>query len=67
MPAAPASKHKVAARVTLGMPKWRVLRTKATLLRLTDKAVRGEVVGVLCHGQVKALANPSSPAACAKC
>ena len=39
MPSAPASSASVAARSTLGMPKWRVLRNKATLLTLTDKAV----------------------------
>ena len=55
MPAAPASKHKVAARVTLGMPKWRVLRTKATLLRLTDKAVRGEGLACCVMGRSKRL------------
>ena len=39
MPLAPACRHKVAARVTLGMPRWRVLRTSATLLRLTESDV----------------------------
>ena len=36
---APASRQSVAARMTLGMPRWRVLRTRATLLRFTDSAV----------------------------
>jgi hypothetical protein len=40
MPEAPACKQSFAARVTLGMPKWRVLRTKATLFKLTDSAVK---------------------------
>ena len=39
MPCAPASSAMVAARVTLGMPSVRVLRSSATLLRLTDSAV----------------------------
>ena len=39
MPSAPASRHSVAARRTLGMPRCRVLRSSATLLTLTDSAV----------------------------
>jgi hypothetical protein len=49
MPCAPACRHSSAARVTLGMPRWRVLRTSATLLTLTDSAVRGwgeEVIAI---------------------
>src|SRR5512144_1485523 len=39
MPSAPASSASTAARVTLGMPIGRVLRTRATLFRLTLNAV----------------------------
>ena len=39
-PCAPASSTSVAARVTLGTPRWRVLRSSATLFRFTDSAVR---------------------------
>ena len=56
LPAAPACRHSVAARVTLGMPRWRVLRTSATLFRLTERAVKTLFIRPEC---------PSSFAGCA--
>ena len=64
-----------AARVTLGMPRCRVLRSSATLLTLTDSAVRsvaarmppvrqgGSSAAVRC----RSAARRSSPGACAAC
>ena len=64
-----------AARVTLGMPRWRVLRSSATLLTLTDSAVRpharwasGATSGFIGSGGSAlraASARRPSPGACA--
>ena len=51
----------MAARVTLGMPRCRVLRTKATLFRLTDRAVEVNKVVMIFEpikGEIYSLFKP---------
>ena len=68
MPWAPACRHNWAARSTLGIPKWRVLRTSATLLTFTDRAVRGWAEAEAEAEAVEIVINfavPSSAGGCA--